>query len=100
MIPCTKSPLPFCRKCGHEGNLDNHPETCDACSTYFDIGEIRLPDCFCELPCPGFQCVVCGQDRPFCFGATDDWEEVCNHCYATASARGETLKPSERVKSW
>ncbi|MBC7883253.1 MAG: hypothetical protein H7Y37_18340 [Anaerolineae bacterium] len=92
--------LPFCRECGHQGSMATHPTDCDARPTYgFEIGETRLPDCHCTLPCPSFQCAVCGQERPFCFGATDDWEEVCDHCYGAASARGETLQPFKRVKS-
>jgi hypothetical protein len=92
---------PFCRRCGHQGSAATHPADCDARPTYgLEIGEIRLPDCHCTLPCPGFQCAVCGEDRPYCFGASDDWEDACDECYGAASERGETLQPSERVASW
>jgi hypothetical protein len=101
MTSSLRSTLPFCLECGHQGSAATHPADCDARPTYsFEIGDIRLKECRCKLPCPSFQCEVCGQDRPWCVGVTDDWQEACDQCYAAASARGETLRSSRKVKLW
>lgn len=45
---------------------------------------LRPRTCQCQLCKPDqyFLCPACGYLRPYCFGAADDYPELCDHCWA------------------
>ena len=47
-------------------------------------GRIRIGECVCPIPCIGYLCEGCTQNRPWCCGATDDLR--CDYCMAKEDA--------------